>query len=59
MYQLLACNDNVILLADNIDVIMKNKEALFDASEEVGLERNRKLSMCWCLVNRMQVKIET
>jgi hypothetical protein len=39
-HQLLAYADDVNLLGDNIDTINKNKEALIDASEEVGLEVN-------------------
>jgi hypothetical protein len=39
-HQLLVCADNVNLLGDNIDIIMKNKETLIEASKEVGLEIN-------------------
>jgi hypothetical protein len=39
-HQLLACADDVNLLGDNIDNIMKNTETLIDASKEVGLEIN-------------------
>jgi hypothetical protein len=38
--QFLSYADDVNLLPDNIDTIMKNKETLTDASEEVGLETN-------------------
>jgi hypothetical protein len=38
--QLLAYNDDVDLLGDNIDTIQKNTETLIDASKEVGLEIN-------------------
>jgi hypothetical protein len=34
----LAYPDNMILLEDNIDTIMKNTDALTDANREVGLE---------------------
>jgi hypothetical protein len=37
---LLVYADNVNRLADNIDTINKNREALTDASKEVGLEVN-------------------
>jgi hypothetical protein len=39
-HQLLAYDDDVNLLGDNIDAINKNREALIDASKEVGLEVN-------------------
>jgi hypothetical protein len=39
-HQLLAYADDVSLLGDNIDTIMKNTETLIDASKEVGLEIN-------------------
>jgi hypothetical protein len=38
--QLLAYTDDVNLLGDNIDTIMKNPETLIDAGKEVGLEIN-------------------
>jgi hypothetical protein len=34
----LAYADDVNIVAQNIDIIQKNKEALFDAGKEVGLE---------------------
>jgi hypothetical protein len=39
-HQLLAYADDVNLLRDNIETIMKNMEILTDASKEVGLEIN-------------------
>jgi hypothetical protein len=58
--QLLAYADDVNLLEDNIDSVKKNVETLIDASKEVGLEVNvEKLSIYFCLVTRMQVKIVT
>jgi hypothetical protein len=39
-HQLLAYADDVNLLGDNIDNIMKNIETLIDASKAVGLEIN-------------------
>jgi hypothetical protein len=39
-HQLLAYADDVNLLGDNIDTIMKNTEILIDSSKEVGLEIN-------------------
>jgi hypothetical protein len=38
--QLLAYTDDVNLLGDNINAIIKNTESLIDASKEVGLEIN-------------------
>jgi hypothetical protein len=52
-HKLLVCTDDVNLLGGNIDIMKKNTETLIDTSEEVGLEVNRKLNMCWCLVTRM------
>jgi hypothetical protein len=39
-HQLLAYADDVNLLGDNIDTIMKNTETLIDADKEIGLEIN-------------------
>jgi hypothetical protein len=39
-HQLLAYNDDLNLLADNVDTIKKNEETLVEASKEVGLETN-------------------
>jgi hypothetical protein len=39
-HQLLAYADDVNIVAGNTDTIKKNKEALLDASKEVGLEMN-------------------
>jgi hypothetical protein len=48
------------LLDDNTDTIKKSKETLIDAFKEVGLEVNTdKLSVCCCLVTRIQNKIMT
>jgi hypothetical protein len=46
----------VNLLGDNKDTIKKNTETVTDASKEIRLEVNS-LSICCCLVTRMQVKI--
>jgi poly(3-hydroxyalkanoate) synthetase len=46
-HQLLAYADDVNIVGENIDTIQKNKEALFDAGKEVGLEVNpEKRSIC-------------
>jgi hypothetical protein len=59
-HQLLAYADDVNILGDNIDTIKKSTETLIDAGKEVGLEINaEKLSICCCLVTRMQGKIVT
>jgi hypothetical protein len=46
-HQLLAYDDDVNLLGDNIDTIKENTETLIDASKEVGL------------ITGMQIKIGT
>jgi hypothetical protein len=45
----LAYADDVNLLGDNIDTIMKNTETLIDASKEVGLEINIDETKCMLL----------
>jgi hypothetical protein len=50
-HQLLACDDDVNLLADNIDTIKKTTQTLIEASKEVGLEINTKKTM---LLSRQQ-----
>jgi hypothetical protein len=37
-HQMLFYADDVTILSDNIDTIMKNKRTLIDASKEIGLE---------------------
>jgi hypothetical protein len=39
-HQVLAYVENVNLLGDNIDIINKNTETLFDTCKEVGLKVN-------------------
>jgi hypothetical protein len=38
--QLLVCAHDVNLLSDNVDIIKKNTQSLFDSSKEVGVEVN-------------------
>jgi hypothetical protein len=52
-HQLLAYADNVNIVAENIDTIQKNTNALLDDSKEDGLEVNPKKSKCM-LVLRCQ-----
>jgi hypothetical protein len=58
-YQLLVDADDMNLLGDNTDPRKKNTETLIDASKEDGLQVNaeKKLSICCCLITRMQCKI--
>jgi hypothetical protein len=59
-HQLLVYADDANLLGDNIDTIKKYTETLIDTSKEVGLEVNtQKISICCCVVTRMQGKIMT
>jgi hypothetical protein len=48
-HQLLVYADDMNLMEDNIDTIMKNTETLTDASKEVGLEANAKKIKCMLL----------
>jgi hypothetical protein len=41
IHQLLAYADDVNLVGDNIDTIIKNTEILTDTSNEVGLDKHR------------------
>jgi hypothetical protein len=46
IHQFLAFANNVFIVGESIDTMQKNKEALVDASKEVGLEVNlEKISM--------------
>jgi hypothetical protein len=57
-HQLLVYTNDVNLLGDNIETINKHTVSLMDTSKEVGLEvTQRKLSICCCLVTRIQNKI--
>jgi hypothetical protein len=60
-HQLLVCANDGNLLGDNMDAIKKNMETLIESSKKVGLEvkTQRKLSVCCCLVTRMQGKVTT
>jgi hypothetical protein len=59
-HQLLVYADDVNLLGDKRDTIKEDTGTLIDASKEVSLEVNtRKLSICYCLISRMQCKIIT
>jgi hypothetical protein len=56
-HQLLAYADGVKLLEDNIDT-MKNNKGTFIDDDKKGLERNKlRDRICFCLVNRMHIKI--
>jgi glutamate formiminotransferase len=55
-HQLLICVD-VNLSGENINIIEKITEALFDASKEVGVEGNMEKTACSCLITRVQDKI--
>jgi hypothetical protein len=44
--KVLAYADDVNLLGDNIDTLMKNTQSLIDASKEVGLEIYIKETVC-------------
>jgi hypothetical protein len=58
-HQLLVYADDMNLLGDKTDTIKKNTEILNDASKQIGLEENTKLSKCCCLITRKQGKIMT
>jgi hypothetical protein len=58
-YQLLIYANDVNLWADNINVIEKSAEALIRCYWLVKKETQRRLSICCCLVTRMQGKIMT
>jgi hypothetical protein len=52
-HQLLTYDDDVSIVGENIDTILKNTKALLDASKEVGLEVNPKETK-YMLVSRCQ-----
>jgi hypothetical protein len=54
-HQLLAYNDDVNLLGDNIDTIKKTVEALIDGNKEVGLEINVEKTKCMLLSHHHNV----
>jgi hypothetical protein len=48
----------VNLLGDDVDTINRNRETSIDCGKEVGIEVNvEKLSICWCLGNRLRTRI--
>jgi hypothetical protein len=58
-HHLLVYVDDVNLLGDNAYTIKENRNFI-DASKRVGLEANtEKLSICCCLITRMQGQIMT
>jgi hypothetical protein len=58
-HQFLAYVDDVNPLGDDREY-KRSAETVTDASKESSLEGNAyKTNICWCLVARMQVKIET
>jgi hypothetical protein len=54
-HQLLAYADDVNLLGDNMDTIMKNTETLTDTSKEPGLEINTEKTKCMLLSHHQNV----
>jgi hypothetical protein len=56
-HQLLVYVDAVNLLGENINIIRKKKETGLDASKEVDVLVNAEISMCSCLITRLQEKI--
>jgi hypothetical protein len=59
-HQLLLYADELNLVGVHLDNLKKKTQLPINASKEVGLEvevTQRKLSMCGCLVTRMQDKV--
>jgi hypothetical protein len=56
-HQLLACADDFNVMAENVDTLKENTEALLDASKEVGIEVNQEKTK-FKLMLRRQMRVQ-